>query len=236
MRPTIIIHPREGRIESHLFLGSSSLLSLGLGPLLADTHETSVAAGQPQATIGRLLALGHLTALHVGNSLLGGGVLDGEGGAKVVGVTLGRAVLGEGGFGGVDLVSGGVELLELAALAGEEDQTVLVVVEAGNVGNQRFLGVVVPAVVDGDADGGGELLGDAGFLFTSKSCCFLQPVSQELIPSTRPERTHGQPAPGGCTCWSGNGRRDAACRPDGAQQRQPSQREPHGGCAYDRAV
>lgn len=190
--PSLSIRRRE-EIESHLFLGSSSLLSLSLRPLLADAHETSVAASQAQTAIGRLLTLGHVAALDVGNGVLGGGVLDGEGGAEVIGITLGSAVGGEGGFGGVDLVSGGVELLELAALPGEEDQTGLVVVETGDVGSQRFLGVVVAAVVDGDADGGGKLLGDAGFLCTSKSCCFM-PTSSPGIYTFNSARENPRPA------------------------------------------
>jgi hypothetical protein len=109
----------------------------------------------------------------VGDGLLGAGVLDGEGGADVGGVALGLAVGSEGGLGGVDLVSGGVELLELAALAGEQDQAGLVVVEAGDVGDERLLGVVGAAVVDGDADGARQLLGNAGFLLRVSFVFFL---------------------------------------------------------------
>lgn len=71
---------------------------------------------------------------------------------------------GESGLGGVDLLSGRVELLELTALTGEKDQAGLVVLEAGDIGNERLLGVVVAAVVNGDTDSGSELLGDAGLL------------------------------------------------------------------------
>ena len=129
----------------------------------------------------------------MGNSLLTGGVLDGEGGAEVSGVTLSGAVGGEGSLGSVDLVSGRVELLELAALAGEENQAGLVVVEAGDVGNQRFLGVVGAAVVDGDTDSASELLRDAGFLYTSKSCCSM-PIGPSVINTFNSARENPRPA------------------------------------------
>lgn len=156
--------PSSNRLTNCLLLRSSSLLSLRLGTLLARTDETSITASETQLAVGSLVALGHVVALDVGDGLLGEGVADGHSGGEVSGVAGGLAVSGEGSLGLVDLVGGGVELLELAALAGEEDETGLVVLQAGDVGDQRLLGVVVAAVVDGNADGGSQLLGDAGLL------------------------------------------------------------------------
>lgn len=52
----------------------------------------------------------------------------------------------------------------MAALAREKDKTGLVVLQPSDIGDERLLRVVVTAVVDGDTDGGGKLLGDASFL------------------------------------------------------------------------
>lgn len=126
--------------------------------------ETRLTAGIPQPSVSSLLTLGQAVTADLGDGLLGGGVLDGERSANVGSVTLGLAVGGESSLGGVDLVSGRVELLELTALAGEEDQARLVVLEAVDVGNERLLGVVDTAVVNGDTDGASELGGDTSFL------------------------------------------------------------------------
>lgn len=150
--------------ESHLFLGSSSLLSLSLRTLLPNTPETGLTAGLPQPSESSLLTLGQAVTLDLSDGLLGGEVLDGESSANVGGVALSLALGGEGSLGGVDIVSGRVELLELTALAGEEDQTGLVVLETVDVGDERLLGVVDTAVVNGDTDGTGELGGDTSFL------------------------------------------------------------------------
>lgn len=52
----------------------------------------------------------------------------------------------------------------MAALAGEEDQAALVLLETGDVGGERFLRDVLAAGVNGDADCGSELAGDASLL------------------------------------------------------------------------
>lgn len=79
---------------------------------------------------------------------------DGEGGGGV----------GDGAGDGLELVVGGVALLGLVALLGEEDQALLVGLEALDVGGQGLLGDVLAAGVDGDTDGGGVLAGDASGL------------------------------------------------------------------------
>lgn len=58
----------------------------------------------------------------------------------------------------------GVALLGGVGPAGEEDQSLLVGLEAGDVGGQGLLREVLSAGVDGDADGGSEGLGDTSFL------------------------------------------------------------------------
>lgn len=52
----------------------------------------------------------------------------------------------------------------LAGFSWEEDQAGLVGLEAGDVGGERFFGVVCSAGVDCDADCGSEFAGDTGFL------------------------------------------------------------------------
>lgn len=118
---------------------------------------TGLGAGLTETAVSSLLALGEGVTLDLSDGGLKGGVDDGEGSADVLGDTL-------TGLGGLDLLGGRVELLELTALAGEEDQAGLVVLQAGDVVNQGLLGVVGAAVVDRDTNGGSELLGDTGLL------------------------------------------------------------------------
>lgn len=120
-------------------------------------------ASVTKTAVGSLLTLGKRVTLDLRDGVLLSGVGDGEGGVGAGRVTLTLA-LGESSLDSVDVLSGGVELLELTALAGEEDQAGLVVLETGNVGDQGLLGVVGTAVVNGDTDGRSELLGDLGLL------------------------------------------------------------------------
>ena len=147
----------------NLFLSGRLLLSLGLSTLLPDTLVAGLAAGLTQPAVSSLLTLGEVVTLDLGDGLSESGVLDGEGTTDTGGEALGLA-LGESSLGSVDLLSGRVKLLELTALAGEEDQASLVVLEASNIGDERLLGVVDTAVVNGDTDGASELLGDTSFL------------------------------------------------------------------------
>lgn len=52
----------------------------------------------------------------------------------------------------------------LGALAGEDDQALLVGLETGDVGGEGLLAEVLAAEIDGDTDGGGHETGDAGLL------------------------------------------------------------------------
>lgn len=150
--------------ERYLFLGSLGLLSLGLGSLLTSTQVAGLAAGLTQSSVSGLLALGKIGAADLGDGVGDGSVLDGDGSRGVGGVSLNLALGGESLLGSSNVVGGRVELLVLAALAGEQDQAALVLLETGDVGGKGLLGDVLAAVVDRDADGGGELAGDASLL------------------------------------------------------------------------
>lgn len=158
--PIIIISSRK---LTHLFLSSGLLISLSLGTLLALATVAGIGAGVTELAVDGTLDLGHGVTLDLGDGVAGGETVNGESGLNAGGEALSLA-LSEGSLDGLDVLSGGVELLELTALAGEEDQAGLVVLEAGNIGNQGLLGVVGTAVVDGDTNGRSELLGDAGLL------------------------------------------------------------------------
>lgn len=65
---------------------------------------------------------------------------------------------------GLDILFAAIDLLLLTRAAGEEDQTLAVGLQAGDVGGEGFNREVGTAGVNADADGGGEFAGDAGFL------------------------------------------------------------------------
>lgn len=153
--PIIIIS--TSRKLTHLFLGGLLLLSLDAGTLLALAAVAGLGAGVTETAVSSLLTLGEGVTADLGDGGLESSVDDGEGSADLLGDTL-------TGLGGLDVLSGRVELLELTALAGEEDQAGLVVLQAGDVLNLGLQGVVGAAVVDRDTDGGSELLGDTGLL------------------------------------------------------------------------
>ena len=131
-----------------LFLLGLGLVSLVLGTLGADTDETGLGAGVAELAVGVLLGLvvGDLALLE------GGDVLDGQD------VAADNLV---GRLGGLDVLGGGVTLLGLAVAAGEQDEALPVLLEAGDVGLEALLGEVLAAGVDRDTDGAGELAGNA---------------------------------------------------------------------------
>ena len=189
--PDLKIDPIIISCESNLFLGGRLLISLGLGTLLADTLVAGLATGITKTAVGSLLTLGEVVTLDLSNGLLGAGVLNGEGGTDTGDEAL-RLALSKGGLGSVDLLSGRVKLLELTALAGEENQASLVVLEAGNIGDERLLRVVDTAVVNGDTDGASELLGDTSFLKCGERSCKpltmfeVRPVARAISDSSHP--------------------------------------------------
>ena len=93
---------------------------------------------------------GHVALLDLLDSNVGGG--DGEN----RGDKRGLLDLGDVGL--------GVTLLGGVGSAGEDDQSLLVSLEAGDVGGQGLLAEVLSAEIDGNADGGSESLGDTGLL------------------------------------------------------------------------
>jgi hypothetical protein len=104
--------------------------------------------------------------------------------------------LGDGGDGksggqGLDGVADidvlAVTRLGLAVLAGEENKLLLVGLEAGDVGGQRLLAQVGAAEVDGNTDGGSELLGDTSGLVKFPSAT-NSIVDTNTFPATR--KTH----------------------------------------------
>jgi hypothetical protein len=64
-----------------------------------------------------------------------------------------------------DVLFAGIQLFVHAGFAGEEDQALLVGLEALDVGFEGFDGEVGASRVDADADCGSEFAGDAGFLW-----------------------------------------------------------------------
>jgi hypothetical protein len=82
-------------------------------------------------------------------------------------------------LGGLDVLGGSVTALGPAVAAGEEDETLLVLLEALDVGLEALLGEVLAAGVDGNADSGCELAGDASLcMFVSGSS---RSRSRELV-------------------------------------------------------
>ena len=148
MKPSVLLGtPPPFSNAAHVLLLSRLSLGLLLGPLLPDTAQSRVAPGLPQGGVGTTLDRGGKVALlNLGNGV--GQRVDGEGGAE---------------FG-----NGGAEILGLSALAGEDDQALLVGLKTGDIGGEGLLAEVLTAVVDGDTDGGGVETRDAGLLW--KGC------------------------------------------------------------------
>lgn len=65
---------------------------------------------------------------------------------------------------GLDLLGAGLTLLGGLEVAGEEDEALLVGLQALNVGIEGLLGKVLATGVDGDTDGARKLAGDVGLL------------------------------------------------------------------------
>ena len=124
---------------SPLLLGSVGLVRLGLRPLLSDTDQPRLASCITQLPVRLLLAR------EVGNlALLDLSLVD----DRVCLVNKLDVVLGAGLLSGLDLLGAGVTLLGLLAVAGEEDDTALVCLQALDVGGKRLLGQVLAAGVD----------------------------------------------------------------------------------------
>lgn len=133
----------------HLFLLGLSLLSLRLGTLFTSTLVTGLGALLTEHTVS---VLSRLVVLD-GALLEFDDVLDRQ---NLAGGLDGAVAL----LGSLDLLSGSVTLLGLAAAAGEENEALPVFLEALHVGLEALLREVLAAGVDGDTDGGSELAGD----------------------------------------------------------------------------
>lgn len=108
-------------------------------------------AGKAELPVGTALDGGrHVTLLDLLDGLVGGG--NGEGGGDESDL-----LNGAGGSLGVTLLGG-------VGSAGEDNQALLVGLEALDVDGERLLGEVLAAGVDGDADGGSVVTGDASLL------------------------------------------------------------------------
>lgn len=117
-----------------------------------------LASGVSEFPVSGLLTLWKIGLLDLGDGLLAGDVGNGEEGRDVLGESL---VLLES---ELDVLRRGVELLELSAAAGKEDETSLVGLQTRNVGGESLGVSIATAVVDSDANGGGELAGNGSLL------------------------------------------------------------------------
>lgn len=136
-----------------LLLLSLLLLSLLPSPLLPLAGVAVVGALVAQLAESTTLdGLGQLGLLDLGNGRGDGG--NGEGSARRE----------DGVLNGLEVLLGGVGLLGLVGLLGEEDEAGGVSLQALNVGSEGLLGEVLAAGIDRDADGRGVLAGDAGGL------------------------------------------------------------------------
>ena len=141
---------------SHLFLLSFGLISLDLGTLGASTGVALLGAGVTELPVG---VLGCLNAAD--GDLLNDGLVDN-------GEDLGGSLDGVSTLGGLDVLSGSITALGLAVTAGEEDETLPVLLETLDVGLEALLGDVLAAGIDGDTNGGCELAGNTSSLQLSK--------------------------------------------------------------------
>jgi len=147
---------------SALFLGSLRV-SLLLGALLPHTHQPGITPDDPKLPVGTTLnRFRHIALLDLGDA--SSRPSEGEGGSNSSrGLYLSH------------LRELGLALLDLCRLEGEENQAGLVSLEALDVGGEGFLGEVLAATVDGDANLGGFEAGDASGLMTGMLARFIFP-------------------------------------------------------------
>lgn len=135
-----------------LFLLGGSLLLLSGGTLSASTSVALLSAGIAEEPVG---VLGGRLVVADGALLESNTVVDGQDGGSGGDDVL--ALLGS-----LNVLGGSITALGLAVAAGEEDEALLVLLEALDVGLEALLGEVLAAGVDGDTDGPRELAGNAG--------------------------------------------------------------------------
>ncbi len=137
-----------------LLLRRRRLVRLRLRPLLPHAHQPCLTPRLPKRSVCILCPLWHLTLLNLTNCLFLGWVNHGH-------VPLHKTALL---VVFLNVFFGGVHFLELASLAGEENEALAVSLQTGDVCGERFLGEVGATRVDGDTDSGSEGAGDACFL------------------------------------------------------------------------
>ncbi len=136
---------------SNLLLGGSSLGRLVALSLLLGTLVTGTSTGVAELAVSTTLDWGwSIGLLDLGDW---GGVDDWE---SLLGCLDKLGVL--------DIGSGGVSLLGLTGPAWEKDEAGTVLLKTGNVDGEGLGGEVDAAWVNGDTDGGSELLWDSGLL------------------------------------------------------------------------
>lgn len=92
----------------------------------------------------------------------------------------------DGALGSCELLLGGVTLLVLSSLAGEEDESGLVGLETIDVDLEGLDRQVLTARVDGDTDGWGKLAWDSSLLLNSVRIYSILPFQIESsIPSAQ---------------------------------------------------
>lgn len=106
------------------FLLAVRLVCLGLRPLLPHTHQSSLAPLLPQRSVCSLLTRRHLALLHLAQAVLQA--------HTSVDRHAERDAL-DGALGVLQPILVGVELLVLAALSREEDQSGLVGLQTGDI-------------------------------------------------------------------------------------------------------
>jgi hypothetical protein len=151
------VHSLNSRLRTFPF-SSRRLFLVGLGlsllpgALLPLALLSLVASLEAQLGVGTTLdRLGHVALLDLVHALADGnnGERGGQGGDDL-------------GLADIDVLA--VTTLGLASLAGEDDELLLVGLEAGDIGGQRLLAQVLAAGVDGNTDGGSVELGDTSSL------------------------------------------------------------------------
>lgn len=167
----------------HLFLSRRLLVSLILCSLLPCAPVSGLTPCVSELPV--CAAFNGLGQIALAN-LLDGGV-DVDDGQTLL--EAGHSLLGTS-----NLLLGRVTLLLLSGLAGEEDQAGTVLLEAGNVGGERFVGEVLAAGVNSDTDRGRKLAGDASFLCTVRIVRTFQslpysPTFSSARVKPRPART-----------------------------------------------
>ena len=140
-----------------LLFGGSGFILFCLLPLLPDTYQSGLAPRVPELPIRFLFSFRHITRLDLADSVRFGLVENGQDMVCLMCQTLTFC-------GSFHIFLGGVGFLKLARFAREQDETCAVRLETVHVGIEGVDAEVSAAMVDRDADGGGEFAGNACLL------------------------------------------------------------------------